>query len=723
MLKQKILLLLLINFNVLFSQDNIVDSLKFEIKNAKHDSSRFNFLMELGDRFQNLNSDSALFYHNKAVSIAKKISDTNKMADATRQTGWDYYLIGEYDKALIAYEAAINFAQKNIASNNLSIKNRAKKIKAAAIGNTAGVYYARGLYAKALENYFQSLKIAEEINNKKIQASNLANIGLVYDDQQEYKKALQYYSKSLKLVKEIGHKRATAISLANIGTAYNNLKLYPNALDYYLQALKINEEIGSISGIASTLGNLGNVYENLGDQKKALEYFQLGIQKNQESGSKEGISINLSNIGSLYTTQKKFSEAEKSLQQSLKLAKEIGYMEMIKKTNEQLSYLYEITNRKAMAFEYYKAFIAARDSMMNEENIKAGIEKEMAFNYEKKAAADSVKVQEEKKAASIKLEASEAKLKQEKTQRLALYGGLSLVIVFAGFMFNRYKITQKQKQIIELKERETYNQNIVIKQQKHLVEEKHKEITDSINYAERIQRSFLASKEVLDENLKEYFIYFKPKDIVSGDFYWADKINNGQFLLATADSTGHGVPGAIMSLLNITSIEKAVEHYSNPNDILNNTRQTIIKRLKKDGSAEGGKDGMDCSLISFDFKTNQMHVAAANNPVWIVRTGEIIEIKPDKMPVGKHQKDVESFTLKTIEIFEGDVVYTLTDGYPDQFGGEKGKKFMSKNLKELLAANAALPMNLQQELLETTFDNWKKNMEQVDDVTVIGIRI
>ncbi len=268
-------------------------------------------------------------------------------------------------------------------------------------------------------------------------------------------------------------------------------------------------------------------------------------------------------------------------------------------------------------------------------------------------------------------------------------------------------------------------------EQKHLIEEKHKEITDSINYAERIQRSFLATKELLDENLKDYFVFFKPKDVVSGDFYWAASISTGddkKFILATADSTGHGVPGAIMSLLNITSLERATEQHHTPDEILNHTRKTIIERLKKDGSAEGGKDGMDCSLCVYDFSAKKLFVASANNPVWIVRTNsnlekEVIEIKPDKMPVGKHDRQDVPFTQHEIDLQSGDVVYTLTDGYPDQFGGEKGKKFMSKNLRELLASNSHLPMMQQKEILNQTFHNWVGALEQIDDVTILGVRV
>jgi serine phosphatase RsbU (regulator of sigma subunit) len=287
-------------------------------------------------------------------------------------------------------------------------------------------------------------------------------------------------------------------------------------------------------------------------------------------------------------------------------------------------------------------------------------------------------------------------------------------------------------------------------EQKHIIEEKHKEITDSINYAERIQRSFLATKEQLDENLADYFVFFKPKDVVSGDFYWASSVKtsdaNGEnnvgnsFCICCADSTGHGVPGAIMSILNISSLEKAIETETEPHQILNATRKIIIDRLKKDGSLEGGKDGMDCTLLMFNKEKTMLHFSAANNPLFIVREtpptlpigedkggvlGEVdlIEFKADKMPVGKHDRYQESFTLKTVELQKGDCIYTLTDGFPDQFGGEKGKKYMIKNLKEYIRSISHLPMQEQQTLLNYEFEQWKGVNEQIDDVCIIGIRI
>jgi serine phosphatase RsbU (regulator of sigma subunit) len=283
-------------------------------------------------------------------------------------------------------------------------------------------------------------------------------------------------------------------------------------------------------------------------------------------------------------------------------------------------------------------------------------------------------------------------------------------------------------------EQKVRDRTLEISHQKELIEEKNKEITDSINYAQRIQRALLAGEQLLKENLKDHFVFFQPKDIVSGDFYWGAKVADGSFVLVTADSTGHGVPGAIMSMLNISCLNEAVsgQELTEADEILNYTRSKIIGHLANDGSAEGGKDGMDCSLVKFDFANNKVSYSAANNPVWLVRNGGLIEFDPDNMPVGKHDRDKTSFTQHSIEVQKGDVIYTLTDGFPDQFGGPKGKKFMYKKLKEFLVSISSLPMNEQKQELHKTLHEWMawpdangmaQELEQVDDVCIIGVRI
>ncbi len=311
----------------------------------------------------------------------------------------------------------------------------------------------------------------------------------------------------------------------------------------------------------------------------------------------------------------------------------------------------------------------------------------------------------------------------------SMYALLTIIVVVVIVKFNVKKLRVRAEEL-NVKINEATQE---IKEQKKILEVRHKEITDGINYAERIQRALLASKQLLDENLNDYFVLFNPKDVVSGDFYWAAKLNNGNFALVTGDSTGHGVPGAIMSIVNIASLKEALlQGITRPDLFLNETRRLIIENLKNDGSPEGGKDGMDGSLLSFDFKNNTLQCASASSPIWIIRTSsssevgnkpELIEIKADRFPIGKHDKDDTSFTLHTINLQKGDVVYTLTDGFPDQFGGIKGKKFKHKHLKEFLLEIAHEPMQTQKQKLNASFESWKADLEQVDDVTLIGIRI
>ncbi len=520
-----------------------------------------------------------------------------------------------------------------------------------------------------------------------------------------------------------------------------------NAKKYYLESLIIKEEIGDKHGIAIISGNLGVVYNSLSEYNNALKYSLIYYKISEELGDKRGLGISLGAIGSTYLKMKEYKKAEINLKKSLQFLEEIGALNDVKTQHEQLSFLYEVTNQPSLSLIHFKKYIAIRDSLFSEENTKQTMEMELNHQYEKQKLADSISNVEAEKVHKANLEAEKAKgaqqqseLRAQKKQNVFLFIGIGLVALFGFFMYNRFKVTQKQKGIIEEKEKETSIQ-------KHLIEEKHKEITDSINYAERIQRSFLASREMLDSNLSSpfgggaeggggYFVFFKPKDVVSGDFYWSSILKNGNFAFCCADITGHGVPGAIMSILNISSLEKAIETASEPHLILNKTRELIIERLKKDGSPEGGKDGMDCSLLVLNHYKTELCFASANNPVFIVRQTppilpigedkggvELLEFRPDKMPVGKHDKDQEPFTLQTVSLQKGDVIYTLTDGFPDQFGGEKGKKYMIKNLKELFLSISHLPMKEQEELLDQEFKNWKGSNEQIDDVCIIGVRV
>ena len=288
------------------------------------------------------------------------------------------------------------------------------------------------------------------------------------------------------------------------------------------------------------------------------------------------------------------------------------------------------------------------------------------------------------------------------------------MLVFSGVLYKRIKVTQRQKYIIEVQKNET-----VI--QKHLVEEKNKEISDSIQYAKHIQDAILPSTSLLTQYLKNGFVYFNPKDIVSGDFYWIEKVGTSIYF-AAADCTGHGVPGAMVSVVCANALSKALleEKYSDTGKLLDRTRYLVVESFS--GSDGEVNDGMDISLCRLDGLTMQW--SGANNPLWIIRkdSTEVEEFKADKQPIGRSDKS-NPFKTHIIQLNKGDSIYLFTDGYADQFGGEKGKKFMYKPLKEFLLKISIMSMDEQKELIADQFSNWKGNLEQVDDVCLIGVKI
>ncbi|MBS1650882.1 MAG: tetratricopeptide repeat protein, partial [Bacteroidetes bacterium] len=760
------------------------------------DTNLYNVYYNLGVSFQKSNPDTAFYYLGKSIDYAKRQNDKILEAKSITQQGQCFYIKSDYSKANQYYLRAIAISEEQIEKANKKIKakevqsnaigyigsvyfsqgsydkaldnffkalkisqeiqieiNQAhylgsigsvfyqkgnfdtaldyylkslkihekigfKKGIASSYGNIGNIYSELGNYNKALDYNYKALKIKEEIGEKYAQNYNLENIGSIYACQEDNVRALEYFLKSLKICEAVGDKQGQASNYGNIATIFTKKNELTKAFEYYFKALKIYEEIEDIQGQSIIFGNIGGVYTLKGEFIKALDYFLKAKKIDEDNGNKQGQVINLGNIGSLYLKLKKYDDAYRYTQQAIHIGEDLNIIFDLKNIYKNLSDLYAHTNKHKEALEAYKKYISCRDSVMSKENQKASVQKEMQFEFDKKEALQ--KAEQDKKDILTKEE-----LKKQTLQRNGFIIGFGLMLLLTGVVFRSYRNKQKANKIIS-------EQKTIVEQQKHVIEERHKEITDSINYAERIQRSFLATKEMLDSNLirhsksnnyttpnshaelvsaseqipkqiqnddNDYFIFFKPKDVVSGDFYWAANIVSSSvvenFAIVTADSTGHGVPGAIMSLLNITSLEKAIETNTQPHNILNATRKIIIERLKKDGSEEGGKDGMDCSLLVFDFKNKKLQIAAANNPVWIVRnpvtssevekqagldcarpdiskkntrpdnTKEIIEIKPDKMPVGKHDKQNIPFTLHEIQLQKGDVIYTLTDGFSD----------------------------------------------------------
>ena len=601
--------------------------------------------------------------------------------------------IGDHDSALIYSDKAVT----------LSRKLPFKKGLATALKNNGNIFFNQSNNPKALEYYLSALKVFEEIGDKQGVGRCYGNIGNVYQHQKDFSKSLEYYLQALQKFEEIGNKQVIGITYNNIGEVYRNQKNYEKALEFYFKALKVFKEIDFKMGEGNCYSNIGIVYDSGSDFQKALDYYLKALKIREEVRDKHGIGTSYNNMAELLIKMSDFKLAIKYCDSALKINKEIGDLELLRTSYENLSGVSEKTGNYKEAYRNYVQFKHLTDSIFSSVNSKKLGDLKTAFEVEKKEAELKLK------AAAQQVIADEEK----KRQQFIIYivaVMLIVVLIFAGFMFNRYKITKRQKLIIE--------------KQKEIVEESQKQTIDSIKYAKRIQLALLTSEKYIGNYLKDFFIIYKPKDIVSGDFYCAVYAND-KFYLATADCTGHGVPGALMSMLGISFLNEIIieKGIHDPGKILNQLREEIVTALNQQGSNEESTDGMDMSLCCFDFSSNTLEYACANNGIYIIRENEVIKLKADKMPVGKYIGEVKPFTSGKIQFRKNDLIYTYTDGYTDQFGGPKGKKYTLKQFEEKLLEASKKSLNDQKEILLKNFDDWKGNLDQVDDITIIGIRV
>jgi serine phosphatase RsbU (regulator of sigma subunit) len=449
-----------------------------------------------------------------------------------------------------------------------------------------------------------------------------------------------------------------------------------------------------------------NIYVNKSELAALLEEYM-----DRQKALAELI-IEYSAIDSALLTSKKQLEQNQREFERKKIALDNKLLEIVRldeKLNDQENLLNENVNRQKFLTE---------DIETKENQIKT---KELQIN-EQITALEELNQNIESK--NVTIDKNNSTIGAQRNFIVFAILGIVFLLLLAGFVYRSYTQKKKSNEIILAQKIVVEQQKELVEKQKEQVEEAHKEITDSINYAERLQRSLMADEKLLAQNLGNYFVYFNPKEAVSGDFYWSAELPEKKFVLVCADSTGHGVPGAIMSMMNMNSLKEAVkEGQTKSDEILNHTRKTIIQTLANDGSAEGGKDGMDAVLLIFNHNKTELEFSLANNPLWIIRAGELLEFKADKMPVGRHDKQDTLFTRHTEKLQKGDLIYIFTDGFADQFGGEKGKKFKYSALKELLLSIAEKPMEEQKTILSKTFENWRGNLEQVDDVCVVGVRV
>jgi serine phosphatase RsbU (regulator of sigma subunit) len=572
------------------------------------------------------------------------------------------------------------------------------------IGN---LFYLKENFAKANDYYFKALTVSEKMDDGNFTIKLYNSIGSVFWRIGAYSKALEYHKIGFQICNQHRYDfDITALYLA-LGNDYYSLGDFSNAKKYYEEGLSEIKKGGNSLLKTNFLSNLSSIYIAERKYDLAVSLIKTANKLFDSLGDYIAKTANLINLGVIHEELDDMNSAEIDLKEALKTNELVGSIVQEQFIREQLYRLYKRKKDYKTALEQFEKSKALLDTIYYRERNKESEMTEQKHLFEKKE--DKIKSEREQEQAFAK-----AEQQKQFVIIVVVVIGLLLTAILLFFIYRRWLVTQKQKQIIESQKQ------LVDSAFKH-IEEKNKEITDSINYAKRIQSAMITSDAYINEHLPaEHFILFKPKDIVSGDFYWAlsassilnasqlEHSKNNLFYLITADCTGHGVPGAFMSMLNISFLNEIIieRGIRLPNEVLNTQRNEIIKALNPSGAVEKARDGMDCVLCAYDFDKMLLHFAAANNPLWLIRNGELAEYKADKMPVGMYHEELKPFALNTIELQKGDIVYTSSDGYGDQFG-ENGKKLMKKRFKEELLKIAPLPMEEQKDYLNNFVESWK----------------
>mgnify|MGYP005824724601 CR=1 FL=1 len=661
----------LVWLNISFSQSGQIederDSLKGiekRFQDSKSDIERVELLTEFYVYYHTLDSDSAMHYAQKAYDLAEKIN----------------HLEGQIRSAT----------------------------------NIGSVHFYNGSLGNALQSYIHSNKLVEKYLDKTKEnefsqhhlSKNLNNIGLIYLNQGDYEEAERYLLQSLAIDEKLGNKITISNCYHNLGTVKESQGDYEEAIKFYTKAYNIKVSEKNTLEIPSTLINIGVVRMNEGSFYQADTCFQAAIDYSKRGNNSKDLCLAYINLGDLHFIQKDFDRAISNYFLAVDICEEHNYLYFLNYAYESVSLAYQEMNNYKGAYEYLTLYNETMDSINSEENRILISELQTKFETENKEK-EIVLLNKEKDLKNIELENS-------KTILIFTVVGLGIISVFLVLLFISFK--QKKKINAEINRKNDKLERAYV-----VVEEKNKEILDSITYAKRIQNAILPTSKLVKEYLPNSFILYKPKDIVAGDFYWLEH-KEGKLLFAAADCTGHGVPGALVSVFCNNGLNRSVREYglTDPGKILDKTREIVISEFEK--SEEEVKDGMDISICSLDLSSNNLLWSGANNPLWIIRKDELLEIKPDKQPIGVIDNPTP-FTTHQISLQKGDNIYIFTDGFQDQFGGDKGKKYKPANFKNLLLSISNKSMEQQRAIIDDTFNNWKGNLDQLDDVCIIGVKV
>ncbi|MBA3664131.1 MAG: tetratricopeptide repeat protein [Bacteroidetes bacterium] len=607
-------------------------------------------------------SKQCIAYFDSALAVARG-GEEKLLSDILMYKGRAHYDIGEYKPAMEHY----------IEAQRLFEKNKWWNVDYGHLLHFIGsVFKQQNFYDKALGYYEKELALARQIDNKSLEAEALYLSAAMYGSMGNLDKELEYEETALKMYREESNYKMQALILGNLSNNYADRKDYRKAIQYCEKAIELYLLTGQLNNRAPTYRSLGDYHYKLGNPKLALEYYK------------------------------------KAMDAALKIE------------TKQLLNRAEITQSMAFAYSGLGDFKTAfnlilehrklNDSLTNISNSEYMHSLETQYGTEKK----------EKEIALLnagkKIHDEEMLRKEARAKTLIIICILGLIL--AGVSIFAFLNKRKTSQLLGKQVNEINYQNTIIK-------EKNKDITDSIQYAKRLQEAVFPEADILNNHFAESFVLFRPKDIVSGDFYWFEEVEDKMFVIV-GDCTGHGVPGAFMSILGHNLLNQVIleEGITDPGGILQTLDKRVSNALNKKGSKKEYNDGMDIAVCVIDKKKNTLSFAGANRPLIIKRGEELIELKPNKFGLGGIEDDrCKLFGKHEKELMANDILYIFSDGYYDQFGGPNGKKFKYKNLIDRIKTISSKPLTEQCEILSKTFETWQGNLEQLDDVCVVGVKI
>jgi serine phosphatase RsbU (regulator of sigma subunit) len=679
----------------MFAQQANADSLIRLYNKETNANRRANLATQVSDMYSGSNQILALDYATKAwIDIQKTANDTMKAALATR-LGSVYYMNGDFDQARLHYLQGVTLCKKSGSITGLAM----------AVSNVGLTYINQGRLTEGLKYQFEALNLYDSVKNEQGISRCYNAIAVVYNelgsitkDKVNYDNALLYLRKcqtmSLKVKDTVGYNYV----LINIGNVFRETNFLDSSLLYCQKALDLARKRGDDFATSNCMGNLADVYMRQNNYDEAIAIGEEGLALKRKIGDQLGQTSILIILSNAYSAIEKNKKAFEYLTEAYSLAQKTGIM------NERAEAARALAKQYAEKGDYFEAWKLLDDYANIRDSITAKENKQLVTELQRFTDED------QKRQIELLTQKNQiSELKSTRQSQLLTFSvlGFVLLLIIAVMIYNRFLAKKRANQDLQV----AYS----------TIEEKNKSITDSIRYAKNLQDAILPAQEMVERLLPESFVLYKPKDIVAGDFYWVETYRDLIFF-AAADCTGHGVPGAMVSMVCSKALQGAVFQYgiTKPGLLLDKATELVLETFARNKNEVN--DGMDISLACWNPHTRELMWSGAYNSLIVVSERGTTILPPDKQPVGRSEKR-NPFTTHRLVLEEKSMLYLFTDGFADQFGGERGKKYKQKNLHLLLEKVNREAIPTQYELLEKEFVDWRGNTEQVDDVLILGVRV